>query len=91
MNASCFQCDLDIPHVCYHGVPDARWGLHDGAIAALEAANRYLRSSQSSGSPGSRAPRTVKSPRLGDAAPTRSGRGLGGAKTRHAARNRGGA
>ncbi len=39
---SCFQCDLDIPHICYEGDPDARWGLHDGAIAALEAAHRYL-------------------------------------------------
>ena len=38
----CFQCDLDIPHVCHAGDPDARWGLHDGAIAALEAADRYL-------------------------------------------------
>lgn len=38
----CWQCDLDIPHVCYHGMDDARWGLHDGAIAALEAAQRYM-------------------------------------------------
>ncbi|HSX22854.1 MAG TPA: hypothetical protein VLE97_08795 [Gaiellaceae bacterium] len=38
----CWQCDLDIPHVCYHGMPDARWGLHDGAIEALEAAQKYL-------------------------------------------------
>lgn len=39
---SCFQCDLDIAHVCYAGIPNARWGLHDGAIAALEAARHYL-------------------------------------------------
>ena len=39
----CWQCDLDIPHVCYHGFPNARWGLNDEAIAALDAANRYLR------------------------------------------------
>lgn len=40
---SCFQCDLDIPHVCYEGMPNARWGLNDGAVAALEAAQHYLR------------------------------------------------
>ncbi len=39
----CWQCDLDIPHVCYHGFPNARWGLGDEAVAALEAARRYLR------------------------------------------------
>lgn len=38
----CFQCGHDIPHICYHDIPDASWGLHDGAIAALEAADRYL-------------------------------------------------
>jgi hypothetical protein len=43
MNEPCFQCDLDIPHVCYAGVPDARWGLNDRAIDALEAARCYLR------------------------------------------------
>jgi hypothetical protein len=39
---SCFQCDLDIPHICYEGMQNARWGLNDEAIAALEAAQRYL-------------------------------------------------
>jgi hypothetical protein len=39
---SCFQCDYDIPHVCYHGMPNARWGLNDEAAAALEAAQRLL-------------------------------------------------
>jgi hypothetical protein len=39
---SCFQCDLDIPHVCYAGMPNARWGMGDEALAALEAAQRYL-------------------------------------------------
>ena len=38
---SCFQCDLDIPHVCYHGIPNARWGWGDEAVAALEAAQRH--------------------------------------------------
>ena len=38
---SCFQCDLDIPHVCYEGVPHARWGWTDEAVAALEGAQRY--------------------------------------------------
>jgi hypothetical protein len=38
---SCFQCDLDIPHICYAGSPDARWGLHGGAIAAIESFERY--------------------------------------------------
>jgi hypothetical protein len=42
MREPCFQCELDIAHVCYHGEPNARWGLHDGAIEALEAAARYL-------------------------------------------------
>jgi hypothetical protein len=37
---SCFQCDLDIPHVCYEGVPNARWGWTDEAVAHLEAAQR---------------------------------------------------
>lgn len=37
---SCFQCDLDIPHVCYAGMADARWGLGDEAMAALEGAQR---------------------------------------------------
>ena len=38
----CWQCDLDIPHVCYHGDSNASWGLNDSAIEALEAAQRYL-------------------------------------------------
>ena len=38
---SCFQCDLDIPHVCYAGMPDARWGMNDEAVAMLEAAQRH--------------------------------------------------
>lgn len=38
---SCFQCDLDIPHVCYEGVPNARWGMGDEAVAALEGAQRH--------------------------------------------------
>jgi hypothetical protein len=37
---SCFQCDCDIPHVCYEGVRDARWGWTDEAVAALEGAQR---------------------------------------------------
>jgi len=39
---SCFQCDLDIPHVCYAGMPGARWGMGDEAVAALDGAQRYL-------------------------------------------------
>lgn len=38
---SCFQCDLDIPHVCYQGMPNARWGWTDEAVAALEGAQRH--------------------------------------------------
>jgi hypothetical protein len=38
---SCFQCDLDIPHVCYAGMPNARWGLGDEAMAVLEGARRH--------------------------------------------------
>lgn len=38
---SCFQCDLDIPHVCYEGMPRARWGWTDEAVAALEGAQRH--------------------------------------------------
>lgn len=38
---SCFQCELDIPHVCYEGVARARWGWTDEAIAALEGAQRH--------------------------------------------------
>jgi len=38
---SCFQCDLDIPHVCYEGMPNARWGMGDEAMAALEGAQRH--------------------------------------------------
>jgi len=38
---SCFQCDLDIPHVCYEGMPNARWGWTDEAVAALEGAQRH--------------------------------------------------
>lgn len=42
-SARCFQCDLDIPHVCYAGMSDARkgWGWTDEAVAALEAAQRH--------------------------------------------------
>jgi hypothetical protein len=39
---SCFQCDLDIVHVCYAGQPRARWGWTDEAIATLEAAQHAL-------------------------------------------------
>ena len=38
---SCFQCDLDIPHVCYAGMRNARWGMGDEAVAALEGAQRH--------------------------------------------------
>lgn len=38
---SCFQCDLDIPHVCYAGQRDGRWGWGDEAMAALEGAQRH--------------------------------------------------
>lgn len=38
---SCFQCDLDILHVCYEGMPRARWGWGDEAVAALEGAQRH--------------------------------------------------
>lgn len=38
---SCFQCDLDISHVCYAGMPNARWGMGDEAVVALEAAQRH--------------------------------------------------
>ena len=38
---SCFQCELDIPHVCYEGMPRARWGWTDEAVAALEGAQRH--------------------------------------------------
>ena len=38
---SCFQCDLDIPHVCYEGMSRARWGWGDEAIAVLEGARRH--------------------------------------------------
>lgn len=37
---SCWQCELDIPHVCYAGIPNARWGWTDEAVAHLEAAQR---------------------------------------------------
>jgi hypothetical protein len=23
----CFQCDLDIGHVCFNGIPNAKWGM----------------------------------------------------------------
>jgi hypothetical protein len=39
---SCFQCDMDIGHVCYARQPGARWGWTDEAIASLEAAQRLL-------------------------------------------------
>lgn len=38
---SCFQCDLDIPHVCYEGSRVQRWGMGDEAVAALEGAQRH--------------------------------------------------
>jgi hypothetical protein len=38
---SCFQCELDIPHVCYEGMSHARWGWTDEAVAALEGAQRH--------------------------------------------------
>ena len=38
---SCFQCDLDIPHVCYEGSRVQRWGWGDEAVAALEGAQRH--------------------------------------------------
>jgi hypothetical protein len=38
---SCFQCDLDIPHVCYAGTHNARWGLGDEAMAVLEGAQLH--------------------------------------------------
>lgn len=43
---SCFQCDLEIPHVCYAGMHNARWGMGDEAMATLEAAQRYLTAEQ---------------------------------------------
>lgn len=47
----CWQCDLDIPHVCYHGVPNARWGLNDEAMVHLEAAERHLAPKPTIGKP----------------------------------------
>ena len=41
-STSCFQCDMDIAHVCYAGQPGARWGWTDEAVATLEAAQRLL-------------------------------------------------
>lgn len=38
---SCFQCDLDIPHVCYEGSRVQRWGMGDEAVAVLEGAQRH--------------------------------------------------
>jgi hypothetical protein len=39
---SCFQCDLDIPHVCYANIADDKgWGMTDQAIGAIEAAQRH--------------------------------------------------
>lgn len=40
--SSCFQCDMDIAHVCYARQPGARWGWTDEAVATLEAAQRLL-------------------------------------------------
>lgn len=37
---SCWQCEMDIAHVCYHGIPNTRWGWTDEAVAALEGAQR---------------------------------------------------
>lgn len=42
LNPGCWQCDLDIGHVCYAGDPRASWGMNDHAVATLDAANRYL-------------------------------------------------
>jgi hypothetical protein len=36
----CWQCELDIAHICYAGMPNARWGMTDEAVAALEGAQR---------------------------------------------------
>jgi hypothetical protein len=41
---SCFQCDLDIAHVCYVGMLRARWGWTDEPLVTLEAAPRLLSS-----------------------------------------------
>lgn len=38
---SCFQCECDIPHICYANDPNASWGLTDRAIGAIEAAQRH--------------------------------------------------
>jgi hypothetical protein len=38
---SCWQCELDIPHFCYAGVPNAGWGMTEEAVAALETAQRH--------------------------------------------------
>jgi hypothetical protein len=40
-SVSCFQCDLDIPHICHEGVPNARWGWTNEAVAALEGAQQH--------------------------------------------------
>jgi len=41
-DSSCFQCDMDIAHVCYARQPRARWGWTDEAVATLEAAQQLL-------------------------------------------------
>jgi hypothetical protein len=41
-DSSCFQCDMDIAHVCYARQPGARWGWTDETVATLEAAQRLL-------------------------------------------------
>lgn len=39
---SCFQCDLDIPHVCYEGVRNARWGMTEEMCDVLDGVQRHL-------------------------------------------------
>lgn len=44
---SCFQCDLDIPHVCYEGMREARWGLTEEMAAVLESMQRHMSMNES--------------------------------------------
>jgi hypothetical protein len=61
LKPGCWQCELDIPHVCYSGMPNASWGMTDNAVAALEGFHRWRRG-ELSGMPAARvaeqAPRT---------------------------------
>lgn len=34
---SCFQRDLDIPHMCHEGISNARWGWNDELAAHMRA------------------------------------------------------